>query len=293
MNSSREDHEPGHGAATASDATLDAEITLLPVLDHLESHIPSGRVNRLVDLGCGHGIGTVELAKRFPAATVIAIDVSPAMLESASNRVEDADLSNRVEFLLGDFDVDLCQLLEPVDLVWASLSLHHTTDSASGLRNAVKLVAPGGRIVVNEFGAELRVWPEASPVTADGVWVRFGQALATSRIDHLGHDPSSTNWEELLNSLRLSEVGATECQILHSPVLSSRERRWLTRYLRRAVDRCASYMEAQDVLVIEELLDSAHPEGIELSTDISIEMSRMLYTGVRASGSAAQEGKSS
>ncbi len=283
MNSLGHDHKPGHGTPSDADAILDAEITLLPMLDHLESMVSGDGATRLLDLGCGPGIGTVELAKRFPSASIIAIDASSEMLEVASRRVEQQGVGDRVELVLGDFDRDLRQLLEPVDLVWASLSLHHTTDSAAALAHAVQLVNPGGRIVVNEFGTHLGAWPDSAAVVTKGIWARFSQASATSRIEHLGHDPASTDWEQLLKSLLLDEVRAIEHQIHYPPTLDSSQRRWLTRYLSRALNRCASAMDASDVAAMEELLDPSHPDGVELSSDVRIEISRVIYTGVRAS----------
>ena len=43
-------------------------------------------VRRVVDLGCGPGVGTALLAERFPSATVVAVDGSAAMLARAGAR---------------------------------------------------------------------------------------------------------------------------------------------------------------------------------------------------------------
>lgn len=54
---------------------------------------------RVLDAGCGAGQMTVELAAR--GADVVAIDISPALVEIARNRLP-ADLAQRVSFASGD-----------------------------------------------------------------------------------------------------------------------------------------------------------------------------------------------
>jgi SAM-dependent methyltransferase len=56
---------------------------------------------RVLDLGTGTGAGALTIARRFPAAHVVGVDVSPAMLEEARRHVPD-ESRDRVEFQQGD-----------------------------------------------------------------------------------------------------------------------------------------------------------------------------------------------
>jgi ubiquinone/menaquinone biosynthesis C-methylase UbiE len=56
---------------------------------------------RVLDLGTGTGAGALTIARRFPAAHVIGVDVSPAMLEEARRHVPE-ESRDRVEFQQGD-----------------------------------------------------------------------------------------------------------------------------------------------------------------------------------------------
>lgn len=56
----------------------------------------NGPVRRALDVGTGTGAGALEIAKRFPGAEVVGLDVSPAMLEEARR------LAPGVEFVEGD-----------------------------------------------------------------------------------------------------------------------------------------------------------------------------------------------
>jgi len=54
-----------------------------------------------LDLATGTGAGALWLARQFPEAQVTGLDISEAMIEQARAKLP-ADLSGRVEFLVGD-----------------------------------------------------------------------------------------------------------------------------------------------------------------------------------------------
>ena len=74
----------------------------------------------ILDLGCGTGEVSVVLARR--AKKLIGIDISPAMLEIASQRVK-SDAVDNIELRTGDF----CTLpaLSGVSLVVSNYAIHH------------------------------------------------------------------------------------------------------------------------------------------------------------------------
>lgn len=67
------------------------------LLDWLPQDL-SGR--RILDAGCGAGQFAVEAARR--GADVVAVDLSPTLLDLAQRRYADADLSGTIEFRSGD-----------------------------------------------------------------------------------------------------------------------------------------------------------------------------------------------
>ena len=94
---------------------------------------------RVLDAGCGAGQMTAELAAR--GADVVAVDISPALVEIARARLPEAD-AGRVTFASGDMTADH----GPFDHVMAmdSLIYYGTDDLASALerlgRNAGSVV---------------------------------------------------------------------------------------------------------------------------------------------------------
>ena len=56
---------------------------------------------RVLDLGTGTGVVAKALARRYPAAEVVGVDLSPGMIEEA-RRTSSTELARRVRFEVGD-----------------------------------------------------------------------------------------------------------------------------------------------------------------------------------------------
>src|SRR5919201_650208 len=98
-----------------------------------------GPADRLLEVGCGHGVAVSLVCERLTTGTITAIDRSPKMIEMATRRnrehvdagravleavaLEDADLGNELADRLreGGFSVDrvLVEDLRPVPAVCA------------------------------------------------------------------------------------------------------------------------------------------------------------------------------
>ncbi|WP_107451815.1 methyltransferase domain-containing protein, partial [Actinacidiphila rubida] len=94
------------------------------LLEHLPERVGPDRV---VDLGCGTGAGTLALLARFPDAEVTAVDFSPAHLNRLREKAAERGVAGRVRTVRADLDAGWPDLGRP-DLVWASASLHHMAD---------------------------------------------------------------------------------------------------------------------------------------------------------------------
>jgi ubiquinone/menaquinone biosynthesis C-methylase UbiE len=97
--------------------------------------------DRALDLGCGEGTFTPELA-RAGAASVTGADVAEAALVRARRRHQD------VEFTRVPFDGPLPFLDGAFTLVWASEVLEHVADTARFLAEIRRVLAPGGRVLL-------------------------------------------------------------------------------------------------------------------------------------------------
>ena len=56
----------------------------------------------MADVGCGHGSSTIILAKEFPNSTFIGFDYHPDSIKTATQRAQEAGVSDRVSFQTAD-----------------------------------------------------------------------------------------------------------------------------------------------------------------------------------------------
>ena len=98
--------------------------------------------DRALDVGAGPGLLSAALAPRV--ARAVALDPSRALLERAPAGVETVEGSGEaIPFGDGEFD-----------LVTAVNTLHHVDDMAATLAEMVRVLAPAGRIVVQDYLAD-------------------------------------------------------------------------------------------------------------------------------------------
>ncbi len=113
-----------------------------PFFDLLAMAVPRPGM-RVLDLGCGTGELTAEAHKRLGARTTLGIDSSPAMLEKAAPLA-----GGGLSFAQGD----IARFEDPAgkgfDLVLSNAALHWVPDHPGLLPRLVRLLAPGGQLVV-------------------------------------------------------------------------------------------------------------------------------------------------
>ena len=103
---------------------------------------PSRQDVRILDAGCGTGVGTEYLVHLNPQAQVTGIDLSPGALEVARERCQRSG-ADRVEFQnLSIYDAD--RLDGEFDLINCVGVLHHLPDPIRGIQALAPKLAPGG-----------------------------------------------------------------------------------------------------------------------------------------------------
>ena len=98
---------------------------------------------RLLDAGCGAGL--LALLASLRGAEVSALDASPALLAIARQRLPAADVRE------GDLEA-LPFADASFDAVTAVNSLFYAEDMSAAMRELVRVVRPGGRVVVTAWG---------------------------------------------------------------------------------------------------------------------------------------------
>ena len=109
---------------------------------------------RVADLGCGEGYLTIE-ASRW-AARVVAVDRSDVVLKRARALATRRRVRN-VIWKRGDLE-RLPVRDASVDVALLSQALHHAKDPARALSEAVRIVVPGGRVLVLDLREHDERW---------------------------------------------------------------------------------------------------------------------------------------
>jgi ubiquinone/menaquinone biosynthesis C-methylase UbiE len=120
-----------------------------PLLERL-----GGRVDgmRVLEVGCGRGVGTEVIFRRFGAAHVTAFDLDPDMVARASRRLARYS-SQRLRLFVGDATaIDATD--QSFDAVFDFGIIHHVPDWQMAVAEIRRVLRPGGRFFFEEVTAQ-------------------------------------------------------------------------------------------------------------------------------------------
>lgn len=101
----------------------------------------------VMDFGAGTGLLAGKVAPLVKK--ILAVDVSPAMLEQLAKKPE---LAEKAEIVCQN--IVLTPLGRTVDLVVSAMAMHHVEDTAALARSLFAHLAPGGRVALADLDAE-------------------------------------------------------------------------------------------------------------------------------------------
>ena len=103
---------------------------------------------KILDLACGTGDFTIELARRWPNAEIIGVDLTPEMLDIARVKLSEA---RNVTYLTGDAQNLSMLEAKQFSLVVCAFGFRNFPNKAKALSECHRLLADGGRLVVLEL----------------------------------------------------------------------------------------------------------------------------------------------
>ena len=139
---------------------------------YLLPHLSSGAT--VLDVGCGPGTITADLATLVTPARVTALETTAAALGLARAEITRRGLVN-VDFAVGDVHA-LEFADDSFDVVHAHQVLQHVTDPVAALREMRRVTRPGGVVAVRDSDYAAFTWfPESPELTA---WLDLYQRVA-------------------------------------------------------------------------------------------------------------------
>jgi ArsR family transcriptional regulator len=108
----------------------------------------------VVDIGCGEGYLTVEIARW--ARRVVAVDRSPAVLARAKALAGRRRAAN-ISFKRGELD-RLPLESASMDVALLCQTLHHAADPAQAVAEAARVVRMGGKVLVLDLRTHEETW---------------------------------------------------------------------------------------------------------------------------------------
>lgn len=98
----------------------------------------------ILDVGCGTGRLLRAAGQRWPSATLNGVDPAEGMVEAARALTPNATIQRGLAESLPLEDTS-------VDLAVSTMSFHHWSDQAAGVREIARVIRPGGHIILVDF----------------------------------------------------------------------------------------------------------------------------------------------
>lgn len=240
----------------------------------------------IVDAGSGPGVLACLLAEAFPGARVVAVDSSAPLLERARARAERLGLGDRFNTLAGELPDVLDELDYPVDLLWASRSLHHLGDQRAGLAAFAARLAPGGTLAIMEGGLPARFLPRDIGIGRPGLQARMDaleeEWFAQMRASLPGAVAETEDWPALMSAAGLRPTGSRTFLLDLPAPAGDRARAYVAATLSRFRETFAEHLDAEDRGTLDRLVDPDDKASVHHRPDVFVLAAHTVHTAVHA-----------
>ena len=133
--------------------------------DYLDAMDVAGRI-KVLDMGCGTGLAARAIARRPGfSGHITGVDLSPYLVAAAKRLAGEEELAERLEFQVGD--VHSLDFVEGTfDALVAHTLLSHVEDPLSVLKEAARVVKPGGIVGIFDGDYASLTFGHADPLKA-------------------------------------------------------------------------------------------------------------------------------
>ncbi|HEY5427957.1 MAG TPA: arsenite methyltransferase [Solirubrobacteraceae bacterium] len=161
----------------------------------------------VLDLGSGGGIDVLLSAKRVgPTGLAYGLDMTDEMLDLARQNQAEAGVTN-VQWLRGNIE-EIPLPRESVDVIISNCVINLSGDKAQVLREAARVLKPGGRFAVSDVVAD----PDMDDATRSDMQAYTGCIAGALTRDE---------FTEALHTAGLSDISITETHRVHTSAASA------------------------------------------------------------------------
>jgi ubiquinone/menaquinone biosynthesis C-methylase UbiE len=191
----------GHESVLRSHRSRTAQNSAAYLLPHLRPGL------NLLDVGCGPGTITADLAGLVAPGRVTALDRSPDLIDQARQTIEERGLDN-VDFVLADIhDLDLPDA--SFDVVHAHQVLQHVADPVHALSEMGRVCVPGGVVAARDSDYAAMTWFPSVPTLDE--WLALYRRIARDN----GGEPEAgrmlLSWARQVGFTQVTPSASTWC----------------------------------------------------------------------------------
>lgn len=146
------------------------------VTETLENYPWKGN-ERVLDVGCGHGALSGEIAEKVPHGVVLGVDLSEKMISYASESI----VKHNLVFLTAD--ATALPFYNQFDLVVSSFALHWVLEQESAYASLYKCLVPGGKLLIVEAAKRNNyVGPLTEELAKNTKWAPYFREYKSQRV---------------------------------------------------------------------------------------------------------------
>ena len=276
-------HGHGHGAEGLTEMLdLDAEVAAAHFTEltaRIAELAADHTVRTVIDLGAGTGSGSFALLRRFPEATVTAIDTSPEMVAHLAKNSGRHGFADRIRPTEADLDAGWPET-GPADLIWAASSMHHMADPDRVLRDIRATLNPGGLLAMIEMESLPRFLPDDLGIGAPGLEARCHAVAEQIRNEHLPH--MGSDWPARMTAAGFTILESRDLTLDMSAPLPEPAIRYALATLRQLRAGIATRLSPDDQATLDLLLADDGPGSLRHRSDLTVRSTRSVWIAAPA-----------
>jgi len=170
------------------------------LVNQARDYFDSGLPLRILELGCGTGRMTIQLATAFPDAKITALDISVEMIKFAKTH------NFGVDFVVADAEVFLRVTADTYDLIISNAVIQWFEDADTAIVDAYNKLSIRGLIMLSTFGDQ--TFTELNQAFRQAYFIT-GQGM----VPHTVPMRTLEEWRGIMSAADISE----ELQVRHFP----------------------------------------------------------------------------